>query len=148
MVMLKYVELVEQAKAYANIFTMYIKMHIMCLEVRSMGDTTSMNLRIDKNLKKDAEALFDTLGINMTTAINIFLKQAVRDQGIPFQISANKGYTAIPAFKGKSANYTGYEEYVADRLKEADMMVAEGTMKYYTADEIRAKLEDVLNENI
>ena len=53
-----------------------------------MGDTTSMNLRIDKKLKKDAETLFETLGINMTTAINIFLKQAVREQGIPFQITA------------------------------------------------------------
>jgi len=113
-----------------------------------MGDTTSMNLRIDKNLKKDAEALFDTLGINMTTAINIFLKQSVREQGIPFQISANKGYTSVPAYKSRAAKYTGYEEYVAASLKEADMKVAEGTMKYYTADEIRSKLEDVLNENI
>lgn len=123
-------------------------MHIISLEVRSMGDTTSMNLRIDKNLKKDAEALFETLGINMTTAINIFLKQAVRDQGIPFKITANKGYTDVPAYNSKAANYTGYEEYVAASLKEADMKVAEGTMKYYTADEIRAKLEDVLNEKI
>ena len=41
-----------------------------------MGDTTSMNLRIDKELKKQAETLFAGLGLNMTTAINIFLKQA------------------------------------------------------------------------
>ena len=113
-----------------------------------MGDTTSMNLRIDKNLKKDAEALFDTLGINMTTAINIFLRQSVRDQGIPFQITANRGYKDIPAYRGKAAKHTDYEEYVAASLREADMKVAEGTMKYYTADEIRSKLEDVLNENI
>jgi addiction module RelB/DinJ family antitoxin len=113
-----------------------------------MGDTTSMNLRIDKDLKKDAETLFETLGINMTTAINIFLRQSVRDQGIPFKISANKDYRDISAYRGKAANYTGYEEYVAASLKEADMKVAEGTMKYYTADEIRAKLEDVLDENI
>lgn len=118
------------------------------MEVVKMGDTTSMNLRIDKNLKKEAEALFETLGINMTTAINIFLKQAVRDQGIPFQISANKGYSSVPAYKGKAARYKDYEEYVAANLKEADMKVAEGTMKYYTADEIRAKLEVALNEKI
>ena len=113
-----------------------------------MGDTTSMNLRIDKNLKKDAEALFDSLGINMTTAINIFLRQSVRDQGIPFQISAKNDYKKVPAYRGKAAKYPDYEEYVAASLKEADMKVAEGTMKYYTADEIRAKLEDVLNENL
>lgn len=113
-----------------------------------MGDTTSMNLRIDKNLKKDAEALFDSLGINMTTAINIFLRQSVRDQGIPFQISAKSDYKKMPAHRGEAAKYSNYEEYVAASLRETDMKVAEGTMKYYTADEIRAKLEDVLNENL
>jgi len=113
-----------------------------------MGDTTSMNLRIDKKLKKDAEDLFETLGINMTTAINIFLKQSVRDQGIPFKITANKGYMAVPAYKSRAAKNMDYADYVAASIKEADMKVAEGSMKYYTADEIRAKLEDALNENI
>jgi addiction module RelB/DinJ family antitoxin len=115
-------------------------------EVRSMGETTSMNLRIDKTLKKEAETLFETLGINMTTAINIFLRQSVRDQGIPFQITANKGYNDIPAHTGRADRYKDYQEYVIESLKEADLKVADGTMKYYTADEIRSKLEDVLNE--
>ena len=113
-----------------------------------MGDTTSMNLRIDKTLKKDAETLFETLGINMTTAINIFLKQAVREQGIPFKISASMSYTDIPAYRGHADKHDSYEEYVAASLKEADMKVAEESMKYYTADEIRTKLEDELNEKI
>ena len=113
-----------------------------------MSDTTSMNLRVDKNLKKEAEALFDSLGINMTTAINIFLRQSVRNQGIPFPITANTEYKNIPAFRGTANKYEGYDEYVAASLKEADMKVADGTMKYYTADEIRAKLEAVLNETV
>lgn len=113
-----------------------------------MSDTTSMNLRVDKNLKKEAETLFDKLGINMTTAINIFLRQAVRNQGIPFPVTVNNEYSNIPAFKGSSNNYANYEEYVASSLREADMKVAEGTMKYYTADEIRSKLEAVLDEKI
>ena len=113
-----------------------------------MSDTTSMNLRVDKKLKKEAEALFDSLGINMTTAINIFLRQSVRDQGIPFPITARTDYKSIPAFRATASNYSNYNEYVTASLKEADMKVAEGTMKYYTADEIRAELEDVLNENI
>ena len=113
-----------------------------------MSDTTSMNLRIDKTLKRDAEILFESLGINMTTAINIFLRQSVRDQGIPFKISANKDYRSIPAFRGEADRHTDYEEYVAANLKEADMKVAEGTMKYYTADEIRSKLEEIIGEKI
>ena len=113
-----------------------------------MGDTTSMNLRIDKTLKKDAETLFETLGINMTTAINIFLKRSVREQGIPFRISASMSYTDIPAYRGRADKHANYEEYVSASLKEADMKVAEESMKYYTADEIRTKLEDELNEKI
>jgi hypothetical protein len=52
----------------------------------------------------------------------------------------------VPAYQGKAAKYANHAEYVAASLKEADTMVAEGTMKYYTADEIRAKLEAVLGQ--
>ena len=52
-------------------------------------ETTNITLRIDKELKKQAEILFSELGINMTTACNIFIKQAVREQRIPFEISLN-----------------------------------------------------------
>ena len=113
-----------------------------------MGDTTSMNLRIDKDLKKQAEALFAGLGLNMTTAINIFLKQAVREQGIPFAITAHKEFESVSAYRGSAERYGHYAEYVASSLREADDKVAKGTMKYYTADEIRSKLEDILNEKI
>ena len=86
--------------------------------------------------------------ILISTAINIFLRQSVRDQGIPFRISAKGDYKAIPAYRDKAAKYADYEEYVVSSLKEADMKAAAGTMKYYTVDEIRTKLEEVLNENI
>lgn len=113
-----------------------------------MGDTTSMNLRVDKDLKQDAEKLFANLGMNMTTAINIFLKQSVRDQGIPFKVTASKSYEDIAAYRGSAEKYDSYASYVEDRLRATDMKVAEGKMKYYTADEIRAKLEDALNEKV
>jgi DNA-damage-inducible protein J len=46
-----------------------------------------VNIRIDDNLKASADALFDELGLNMSTAVNMFVKQAVRQGGIPFPIS-------------------------------------------------------------
>jgi DNA-damage-inducible protein J len=49
--------------------------------------TTNMTMRVDENLKRKAEELFTDLGMNMTTAVTIFLKQALREQGIPFSIS-------------------------------------------------------------
>jgi len=51
--------------------------------------TTSITIRMDKNLKKQAEALFDEIGINMTTAFTIFTKTAVRQQRIPFELAAD-----------------------------------------------------------
>jgi DNA-damage-inducible protein J len=44
---------------------------------------------MDTALKEQAEALFNELGINMTTAFNIFVRQAVRQQKIPFEVSAS-----------------------------------------------------------
>ena len=52
------------------------------------GETTNINIRMDKALKEQAESLLAELGMNMTTAFNIFLRQAVRERAIPFQISA------------------------------------------------------------
>lgn len=49
----------------------------------------NVTLRVDEDLKKQADALFTELGLNLTTAFNIFLRQSVREQRIPFQISKN-----------------------------------------------------------
>jgi len=48
---------------------------------------TNITIRIDAELKKEAEKLFDALGMNMTTAITVFTKAAVREQRIPFELS-------------------------------------------------------------
>lgn len=47
-----------------------------------------MSIRIDSDVKAKAQALFSALGIDMTTAINIFLRQAIQHQGIPFNEDA------------------------------------------------------------
>ena len=54
-----------------------------------MEKTSNINIRIDDKLKKEAEKLFNDLGINMSSAINVFLKQSVREQKIPFEIRKN-----------------------------------------------------------
>ena len=47
---------------------------------------TNMNIRMDSDIKKQAQELFSSLGMDMTTAINVFLIQAVQCQGLPFEI--------------------------------------------------------------
>ena len=45
----------------------------------------NITLRVDEDLKKQADALFSELGMNLTTAFNIFLRQSVREQQILFR---------------------------------------------------------------
>ena len=51
--------------------------------------TTSVSFRVDTALKKEAEELFQDFGLSMNSAFNMFLKQAVREQGIPFVLTRN-----------------------------------------------------------
>ena len=53
-------------------------------------DSANLNIRTDKEVKHAAEQLFSKLGLNMTTAVNLFLRQAIRVNGIPFEISADE----------------------------------------------------------
>ena len=49
----------------------------------------NVTFRVDDELKKQADALFADLGMNLSTAFNIFLRQSVREQQIPFNVSRN-----------------------------------------------------------
>ena len=48
--------------------------------------TTNLNIRTDRDVKLAAERIFEELGLNMTTAVNIFLRQTIRANGIPFEL--------------------------------------------------------------
>ena len=52
--------------------------------------TTNINIRMDSDLKAQADALFGELGMNLSTAFNIFVRQSIRDGGIPFEITLNQ----------------------------------------------------------
>ena len=48
--------------------------------------TTNLNIRTDKEIKEQAEQIFSDLGLNMTTAVNMFLRSTIRENGIPFDL--------------------------------------------------------------
>ena len=52
-----------------------------------MANTINVNIRVDEELKKQTELLLSDMGLNMTTAVNIFLRQVLRTGGIPFEIT-------------------------------------------------------------
>lgn len=51
----------------------------------NMSDAVNMSFRVNKDLKKKADELFKALGINTSVALNMFLRQSVREQGLPFK---------------------------------------------------------------
>ena len=55
-----------------------------------MAGSTNISIRMDSDVKAQADALFGELGMNLTTAINIFVRQALREGRIPFEISINQ----------------------------------------------------------
>ena len=87
-------------------------------------NTTNMSFRVDKNLKKQADELFKNLGMNTSVALNMFLTQSVREQGIPFVASAKKPNAklikameeveAIESGKIKAKKYKTFEEAIED----------------------------------
>ena len=51
--------------------------------------STTISIRLDAELKKQAETMFNDMGLNMTTATNLFLRQVVRQGRIPFEIATD-----------------------------------------------------------
>ena len=88
--------------------------------------TVNMSIRMDTELKKQAEAMLADMGLNMTTAMNMFLRQVVRQGKIPFEIA-----TDIPNSETLAA------------MKEMDDMISgKITAKKYTStDELFKDLE-------
>lgn len=54
-----------------------------------MANTTNFSVRMDSDIKKQCEALYGELGMNLTTAINVFLRQSLRSGGFPFDVTLN-----------------------------------------------------------
>ena len=55
--------------------------------------SASITIQMDENLKKQAEMLFDDMGLSMTTAFTVFTKAVVRQGKIPFEIVADPFYS-------------------------------------------------------
>lgn len=88
-----------------------------------MATTTNLNIRTEKAIKDAAEQIFNELGINMTTAVNMFLRQTIRSNGIPFELKLNtpNAVTMAAIEEGRKiandVNVKGYNDM--EELKKA-----------------------------
>lgn len=65
-----------------------------------MVSTTNLNIRTNKKIKQQAESICSELGMNMTTAVNMFLRAMVRKRGLPFELQLEKpNKTTLQAIK-------------------------------------------------
>ncbi|OXZ31930.1 damage-inducible protein J [Finegoldia magna] len=85
--------------------------------------TVNLNIRTDKEIKEKAENIFQEFGLNMTTAINMFLRTSIRENGIPFDLKIDtvNDETKLAIEEGrKIADDKTIEGYVSiEELKKA-----------------------------
>ena len=88
----------------------------------------TINVRVDDTVKKQANALFEELGLDVSTALNLFLRQAISYGGIPFEIrkpnpetlAAIEEIEKIKRGEIKAKRYSNIEELFADLESEDD----------------------------
>ena len=85
--------------------------------------TTNLNIRTNKAIKDQAEEIFNELGLNMTTAVNMFLRTVIREHGIPFELKleAPNDTTAAAIEEGRKLmnSPSAPRYYSMDAIKEA-----------------------------
>ncbi|WP_443743246.1 type II toxin-antitoxin system RelB/DinJ family antitoxin [Sutterella sp.] len=86
--------------------------------------SVNVTVRMDSDIKAQVEELYTSLGMNMSTAINMFVRQCLRERQLPFQPSLN-----VP------------NQETIEAIKEAKEMLRTGNFKRYTVDEAFEELE-------
>ena len=81
---------------------------------------TSMSIRLDSEVKEQAQRVFNNLGMDMTTAINIFLRQAIQYQGLPFDVrlDENRKLLEVLTDLDQNRNMSQSFESVSDLMED------------------------------
>ena len=64
------------------------------------NETTAYSVRLDPELKEEALELFNQLGLTLSSAVNVFLRQSLREQGIPFIVTMDNPFITHDDHKG------------------------------------------------
>lgn len=93
-----------------------------------MSKNVSLNIRVDESTRLEAERIFDQLGLTMSGAINMFLKQVVRERAVPLSMELD------PMFTPRS---------IKEDMEEARKMRAEG-ISGIDADDLAAQMDAII----
>ncbi|HET5543687.1 TPA: type II toxin-antitoxin system RelB/DinJ family antitoxin [Streptococcus pneumoniae] len=80
----------------------------------------SISIRLDSEVKEQAQQVFSNLGMDMTTAINIFLRQAIQYQGLPFYVRLDENRKLLQALTDldQNRNMSQSFESVSDLMED------------------------------
>ena len=92
-------------------------------------ESLTMNVRVNANDKKNFEQFCNSVGLNVSTAVNMFIKAVLREQKLPFEI--------------KSGNY---DKIIYEKLKEAEEEMKK-TTKRYTIEEVKSSMNSIINKD-
>ncbi len=90
-------------------------------------ESLNLNVRVDANDKKGFEKFCNNVGMNVSTAINMFIKAVLREQKLPFEVKTNS-----------------FDEMIYEKLKEADEQM-NNTSKRYTKEDILESMNNIID---
>ena len=91
--------------------------------------TTLVQVRVDEDLKNQATSVYDALGMDLSTAVRIFLKRSVMMNGVPFSMTLSNGETKA--------------EKAAKALRDLRLEAQKNGTSEMSLDEINAEIEEV-----
>ena len=89
-------------------------------------ETLNLNARVDADDKKEFEKFCNSVGMNVSTAINMFIKAVIREQRLPFEVKANT-----------------FDEIIYNKLNKAEVEM-NNTDKRYSKEEILKSMNDLI----
>ena len=95
--------------------------------MRDKMESLTLNVRVDANDKKSFEQFCNSVRMNVSTAVNMFIKAVLREQKLPFEVKSNT-----------------FDNIVYEKLKEAELEMS-NTNKRYTTDEIMNSMNDIID---
>lgn len=89
-------------------------------------ETLNLSVRVDANDKKSFEQFCDNVGMNVSTAVNMFIKAVLREQKLPFEVRSKT-----------------FDDIVSEKLQEAELEM-NNTSKRYSKEEILESMNKII----
>lgn len=90
-------------------------------------ESLTLNVRVDANDKKNFEQFCNSVGMNVSTAVNMFIKAVLREQKLPFEVKSDT-----------------YNKIIYEKLKEAELEM-NNTSKRYTIKDIKESMNSIID---